>query len=482
MVRFLLENSLGAWWASRHPDSELIKEWKYLRFRDDGAPAAGTFPDWPEHAKDVTVMDPCCGSGHFLVAAADMLRKMRMAEEELALAAAATGVLRSNLYGLEIDPRCTQLAAFALAFDTWKSAGYGEIPLPNVACSGIAVGGSKKEWADLAAGDGTLEYTLERLYELFKDAPDLGSLINPLQVQLRDRMFTAEYEEVAELLQRALAKHGEDPAAAVFGAAAEGAARAGELLASKYTLVATNPPYLGRGKQDGVLKTYADAVHAEAKADLATIFIERCRSFVADGGVYSMVTPQNWLFLSSYKRLRQRLLREQTWGLVARLGAGAFDTISGEVVNAALIVLSQSHPSRDQEFNGIDASTGRMSFQKADLLRTGDLMSVEQAGQLANPDARIVLSGLATGRKRLAEYASTYEGLHSGDYPRFGRHFWELLAMTDGWVLQQETSDSSMPWDGRANSLLWEDGSLIQFVQQRLGTDNPSQWIKGREA
>jgi len=81
MVRFLLENSLGAWWAGRHPDSPLLREWDYLRFRDDRSPAAGTFEEWPARAAEITVMDPCCGSGHFLVAAADMLRKMRMEEQ-----------------------------------------------------------------------------------------------------------------------------------------------------------------------------------------------------------------------------------------------------------------------------------------------------------------------------------------------------------------------------------------------------------------
>ncbi|MGI8914863.1 MAG: DNA methyltransferase [Chloroflexota bacterium] len=115
MVAFLLENSLGAWWAARHPDSPLLKQFRYLRYKDDGTPAAGTFPGWPERAAEVTVMDPYCGSGHFLVAALTMLRQMRMEEEGLGEAAAADAVLRDNLFGLEIDARCTQLAAFALA-------------------------------------------------------------------------------------------------------------------------------------------------------------------------------------------------------------------------------------------------------------------------------------------------------------------------------------------------------------------------------
>ena len=83
MVKFLLENSLGAWWAARHPTSPLLKQFTYLRFRDDGTPAAGIFPGWPERAAKVTIMDPCCGSGHFLVAAFEMLKRMRMEEEGL---------------------------------------------------------------------------------------------------------------------------------------------------------------------------------------------------------------------------------------------------------------------------------------------------------------------------------------------------------------------------------------------------------------
>jgi hypothetical protein len=124
MVQFLLENSLGAWWAARHPGSPLFKQFTYLRFKDDGTPAAGTFPGWPEKAAEVTVMDPCCGSGHFLVAAFEMLKQMRMEEEGLPEKQAADAILRDNLFGLEIDPRCTQIAAFALALAAWKSGGY----------------------------------------------------------------------------------------------------------------------------------------------------------------------------------------------------------------------------------------------------------------------------------------------------------------------------------------------------------------------
>lgn len=249
MVQFLLENSLGAWWAARHPESPLLKEYTYLRYRDDGTPAAGTFPGWPQRAAEVTVMDPCCGSGHFLVAAFEMLRRMLMEEEGLDEAGAADAVLRDNLFGLELDPRCTQIAAFALALAAWKAGGYRELPLPNLACSGIGVGGRVEEWTRLAGDDVRLKTTLERLYYLFRDAPTLGSLINLADVPMNARLFCADYAEVEPLLRKALAKERTqgDPTAEVFGAAAEGVARAARLLAGTYTLVATNVPYLERG-------------------------------------------------------------------------------------------------------------------------------------------------------------------------------------------------------------------------------------------
>ena len=312
MVSFLLENSLGAWWAARHPDSPLVKEFQYLRFREDGAPASGTFQDWPERAANVTVMDPCCGSAHFLVVAFEMLRRMRMEEEGLSDAEAANAVIRDNVHGLEIDPRCVQIAAFALALAAWKAGGFRELPLPNVACSGIPVQGQLEAWKKLAEGDGNMERTLERLHGLFVNAPDLGSLIDPMAVPARERMFAPDLGKASSLLQSALAKEtADDPVAAVFGSAALGAARAAELLARQYTLVATNVPYLARGKQGDVLKGFIELRHGQAKADLATAFLERCRSFCSPAGAYATVTPQNWLFLSSYRKFREQMLREQ---------------------------------------------------------------------------------------------------------------------------------------------------------------------------
>ena len=114
-------------------------------------------------------------------------------------------MIRDNLFMLEIDPRCTQIAAFNLALAAWKAGGYRTLPAPNIACSGIPVEGQLDDWLQLAGDDERLRTALERLYDLFKQAPTLGSLINPADVPVDERMFSADYDEVAPLLEQALA-------------------------------------------------------------------------------------------------------------------------------------------------------------------------------------------------------------------------------------------------------------------------------------
>ena len=473
MVRFLLENSLGAWWAAQHPDSPLVKDFKYLRFREDGTPMAGTFPGWPERAAEVTVMDPCCGSGHFLVVAFEMLRRMRMEEEGLDELEAAVAVLRENLFGLEIDPRCVQIAAFALAIAVWKVSGYRKLPVPNVACSGIAVGGQLEGWIKLACDDVNMRQTLERLHGIFMNAPDSGSLIDPRNVPIREQMFTPDFRKVSPLLKEALAKEtADDPVAAVFGSTALGAARAAELLARQYTLVATNVPYLARGKQGDVLRDFIELRHEKAKADLATAFVERCRSFCLPDGAYAVVTPQNWLFLTSYTKLRQSILREQKWHIVARLGSSAFETIGGAVVNVALVIASDAIPEPDSITAGINASQVKGVAQKALLLANGQITYVPQRSQVRNPDSRISLQ-VEDASTLLSVYAESLQGISPADLPRYGRLFWEVVNL-EQWRFWAGSPEETSSYGGRSKVLWWTP--LQEAVQAG------SAYVRGRDA
>ena len=125
------------------------------------------------------MLDPCMGSGHFLVSALVVLAALRVAEEKLAPASAVDAVLRDNLFGLEIDPRCAQIAAFNLALSAWREGGHRALPELSLASSGLAPSASRDEWRSLAGDDPRRQRGMERLHELFEQAPALGSLLDP---------------------------------------------------------------------------------------------------------------------------------------------------------------------------------------------------------------------------------------------------------------------------------------------------------------
>ncbi len=380
MVEFLLHNTIGAWWCAKEgvkgsqggfgvAKGKCPVDMPYLRWLDDGTPAAGAFEGWPKSLAEFTMLDPCCGSGHFLVAAFNILAPLRMHDEGLDPASACKAVLEENLFGLELDPRCTQIAAFALALAAWKFAnagGYRQLPNLNIACSGQGVTGKKEEWLLLANGNERLREGMDRLYDLFKQAPDLGSLIDPRR-EAGD-IFVASFTELAPLFAKAmnseLVRSNADSKA--LGVSAQGIATATQLLSKRYTLIATNVPFLVRNKQGDTIWQFCERSHPDSRGDLSAAFLSSSLPRCTKGGTLSLVAPQNILFLTSYRQLRSRLLRESTWNFVARLGPGAFETISGAVVNVGLMILTNKTPSPDHLFSGIDLVSRTSTSAKAD--------------------------------------------------------------------------------------------------------------------
>ncbi len=483
MVQFLLDNTLGAWWAARYPDADL--DFEYLRFVEDEetgqeVPAAGTFDGWPDTAAELTVMDPCMGSGHFLVAALPMLARMRMHEEGLSAEEAVDRVIAENLHGLEIDERCTQIATFALAIAAWTfngASGYRELPEMNLACSGLAPEGDLEDWETLAGDDERRRNGMRRLYEIFQDAPALGSLIDPGARE--NDLYTASFNELEPLLKEALAQEA-DVDTTEREVVAHGIARAAEMLAGRYDLVMTNVPYLKRGSQDKVMKAWLKEHYPLGKTDLATAFVERCLNLCSErngeAGSISVVAPQNWLFLVRYKKLRKDLLNRQTWNLLGRLGPNAFETISGEVVNVSLNVVTHSPPSGNHKLRGVDALDGEDHDEKERLLSDGKIVEIPQDDQIDNPDSRILLVDLK-GEKLLEDYSNAWQGIASSDKPRFGRKFWELPYLLDGWLFWQSTVKNTSEYGGRELVLFWEDGygEMTEVCQEQAP-------FRGREA
>lgn len=471
MVRFLLENSLGAWWAGKHPDSPLLDDWDYLRRLEDRTPAAGTFDEWPETAAEVTVMDPCCGSGHFLIAAFGMLWRMRAEEEGLSKVDAQDAVLRENIFGLELDPRCTQIAAFNLVLEAWKQGGWRAIGRPQVWCSGVAARGESSAWTGLAGGDAALQASLESLHTQFRNAESLGSLISPRRVIRQRDLFSPDYARLAEALRTALANE----LVSEVDTVVSDLSNAAQLLDGSYTLAATNVPYLGRSKQDSVISSYTKENYPLAQGDIAMAMSERLRDFTPTGST-ALVLPQSWTSQSGFRKYRQDLLRRRTLRIVARLGAGAFSAITGEVVQPILTVTTRG----PAKFYGIDAGSEKGPEAKARALLVGDLRPMNPAEMIADPQARVTL-GAGPANSPLSSLASAGAGIQTGDNDRFLRHFWEIDSADPRWVPYARSPKTTMPVTGRSMVLDWQAGTgeLHEFITGRLGAGRTGAWIRG---
>ena len=474
MVDFLLDNTLGAWHAGKllaakpslantaQSESELRTAvslpgcpWKYLRFIKDKdsqwTPAAGTFGGWPRTARELKCLDPCMGSGHFVVAMFERLVTLRIFEEKFDEAKTVAAVIEDNLFGLEIDPRCTQIGAFNLALAAWRRVGHCPLPAMNLACSGLAPNSRAADWLSIAGNDEKLRNGLERLYRLFKEAPVLGSLIDPRAG--KGDLLEAGFHELQPLLEKALVQETKDDTAHEMAVTARGLAKAAEILAGQFTLVATNVPYLGRGKQNEVLQEYCERAHRAAKADLATSFVERCLSFCEGGSTTALVTPQNWLFLGTYKRMREHLFREATWNAVAKLGPAAFQDMNWWAANTAMLVITNEGPKIDAAIAGLDVSSTRDPLEKARLIAAVAVSLVAQSAQVRNPDSRLLLK-LLDSLPLLEKYAASLQGISPADYAHYGRFFWELVSF-DEWRWWQSTIDETVSFGGRELVLWW---------------------------
>lgn len=477
MVQFLIDNTIGAWWTSRNLGKTTPVEFEYLRTLDDGTPAAGGYEGWPDSVAELTCMDPCMGSGHFITSLFQVLAPLRMEEENLSKEEATDAVITDNLHGLELDPRCTQISAFNLALTAWKFCDkYRELPEMNLACSGIAPKGKVEDWVklvgDVARDDkARMENGMRELYRHFQMAPELGSLLDPATIKAD--AFTASFEDLKPVLDKALEQEGsfENHQRGVM---ATGLVNAARLLSDKYDLLITNVPYLGFKKMDSIVKKYFEEYFPKSKMDLSTVFIDRSFDICKQSGTLASVSPQNWLYLGMYQEFRREVLEYRGLDLIIQLGSGAFSQISGEVVKASLSIIDKKLISDSKSYFGLSCS--RISFkEKIRALKEEDLVHLDQKEQLNNPDERILLSDLGSSPP-LTEFAISKRGIVSGDKDYWFSYFWEIISQDGQWEYLQSTNEIEGNYGGKSQVINWSthgEGML------RPGLDNESYGKRG---
>ena len=336
IVRYMVENSLGRLWLDGHPSFQ-HDHWKYYLEEAEQEPDVLEQLNKirQEHAKikpeEIKVLDPCMGSGHILVYAFDVLmdiyRDNGYSDRE-----AARSIVENNIYGIEIDERAYQLAYFAIMM---KARSYNRrILTENIKHNLVEITESNDFNKDLLHFLGEYKDMGRKLIDLFKDAKEFGSLINvDIPVETLDKID----ERMVEIDQ--MADYGSLVVQAdsmTFIQSIEPILKEARILAQKYEVVVTNPPYMAPTPKQ---KPFVQNYYPDSKSDLFAVFIERCHELNIKNGYQAMITMHSWMFLNSFEKLRNKLLDNSTIINMTHLGARAFEDITGEVVQTTSFCL-----------------------------------------------------------------------------------------------------------------------------------------------
>lgn len=438
IVRYMVENSLGRLWVEGHPECGLKENWKYYLEEAQQEPEVQVklAEIRKEYAtlnpEDIKLIDPCMGSGHILVYAFDVLMQIY---ESVGYSQrdAAKSILEHNIYGLDIDDRAYQLAYFAVMM---KARQYNRRILNGEnTCHVYAIQESnsinRAHLKYFGAGMDDIEKNaakmqLEGLLDTLTDAKEYGSILN-----------VESYNW--DLLRRFVAAEDTDGQISMDSVGVEDTAEQlnrlidiGETMAQKYWVTCTNPPYAGTGDLNSKLNSYIKKHYADSKSDMYAVFIERCVLFTNAVGFQAMITQHSWMFQSTFKKLREKILTKSIINMV-HLGARAFDEIAGEVVQTTSFILrGKLVENYIAKFSRLLKYAGEAEKEKHFLLGEDEYSAIPSKF-LTLPDMQIAywvsskVIDLLSSEDCIANYGSALSGLSTSDNERFLR-IWEEVA------------------------------------------------------
>lgn len=424
VVRYMVDNSLGRYWIERHPESTLAEKLEFFV-----TPKNGEIKHIDEFVKpeDIKFLDPCMGSGHILVYAFDVLMEIYK-ESGYTERDAATMIVQNNLFGLDIDDRASQLAYFAVMM---KARSYDRRFLsrgiePNV----LAIKESNNMGTAVRAGlttDAQMNTISQYLVDTFRDAKELGSIIT---VESKDYDSYMAYldgcdgqgqltMEDADWLQntRPMLK---------------ALARQAKVLAAKYPVVCTNPPYLN--KIEGRLKTFVTENYKDYSGDLFSVFTYRNLMFCKQDGYCGYMTPFVWMFIKTYEKLREFIIRKKSITTLVQMEYSAFEEATVPICS---FVLKNGKAAENGLYFKLSDFKGGMEVQKQKVLEAladkncGYFYEADQSNFSKIPGAPVaywVSEKLFNcfDSKTIKQFGTLAQGLITGDVNRFTRLWHEI--------------------------------------------------------
>lgn len=429
IVRYMTENSLGRLWIDGHPDFD-HDSWKYYLEEAEQKSEVTEQLNMirEEHSKlrpeDIKVIDPCMGSGHILVYAFDVLMDIYR-DQGYSDRDAAKLILEKNLYGLEIDERAYHLAYFALMM---KARSYNRRILSkdtkiNVLEIRETSGALKPEY-DRYLGE--YKELAQYLIDEFKEAKELGSIVNlsctveklnNLENHINnlenkflniDLMAYEVIEEINVLLMPLI--------------------RQAKQLTQKYDAVITNPPYMPPSPKQ---KPYIQKNYPDSKADLFAVFIEKCHNLTKKNAYQAMITRHTWMFLTSFEKLRNKILINNTIINMAHFGARAFEDISGEVVQTSAYIINnavmkkyKSQYIKLTDYNSQDEKKKGFFDCNNSFFASSSDFELVPGKPIAYWVSKKIIASFRFGN--LANYAECKSGIMTGKDTKFTRYWYEI--------------------------------------------------------
>ncbi len=450
----------------------LEENWKYYVPQP---PTAATVAGAPKTLRELKLLDPACGSGHFLLVAFGLLaalyreearhRRVKWSEREI-----AQWILEDNLHGVDIDPRAVQIAAAALYLQGQRLSEEAVPRRLNLVAPVLQLGKLKRDdatltklGADLRAETGIPTELTVQLIEVLSGVDHLGTLLKvgdaiEKAIEAHEGVFTrtgnqkemfgsvpvvpldraVAKQAVRERLEAFLAAHstGEDLGVRLRGEQLSAGLRFAELVREgTYHLVVGNPPYQGTSKIRDA--KYVTKNYPRGKADLYAAFIERGLELCAPGGALAMVAMQSWMFLGQYTALRENVLANYDLRSLVDLRWCAFEEMRHNVI--AMFVIRRTAPTTDSSValcptprEEREESLPALGRKRAAVLAQVGRHEFSSRALATVPGSPIIYWWDAPFRKRyssaplLGQSFPVQKGIITGNDGRFVRLAWEL--------------------------------------------------------
>ena len=495
IVRYMVENSLGRMWVEGHPDTktqllptpeeqaaytagnrdpEDTKWHYYLEEAQQEPQVQAQLSEISKQYADLTpeqikVIDPCCGSGHILAYLFDVL--MQIYENYgYTPRDAVTSILQNNLYGLDIDDRAAQLAYFAVMMKAVRydkrflkrkdEDGEPDVPQPHVYAIEESNRIEKPDVEYFCNGKPELNDAMHTILTQLHDAKEYGSILT-IPPQDWDALY-ARFDEVAD----ESSFHRESIRKKLLPLV-----RVAQTLAQKYDVVVTNPPYMGASNMNSDLSEYVKKYYPDSKSDLFAVFIEVCSRMAKQNGYQAMITQHAWMFLSSFEKLREKMMLTETVSM-AHLGARAFEEIGGEVVQTTSFVRVRTHI---DNYKGVYCRLIEPTTQqgKEDMFLACENRYIANQDNFAkipgSPVAYWVSNNFlkAFDNEKIGKYTISDGQTKTGNNDKYLRLLWEVPVSEIGkgkhWVLHAK-GGAFRRWYGNIDTLIdWSDSAREHY-------------------